>query len=119
MPVLVKAIYKRGVFEPIEPIEDLVESQQVHLQVWPAVPGEVPSEVEEGADFWSDPGWEAEWAALNPWEQQGLHVPVLTPEEIEARVQWLNINWGCIALDSLQAIEVATAEWMLEENLSL
>ena len=45
MPVLLKAIYKQGVFEPCEAIEDLTENQEVQLQLWT-----VPSR-ENGAEI--------------------------------------------------------------------
>jgi len=117
MSTLVKAVYKDGVFEPTETIEGLMENQEVQLQVWPVIPEEVVPVVEEG--FWSDPEGEAEWVALSPWEQQGLRIPVLTPEEVEARVQWVHANWASIRLSSAQALEIATAGWLLEENLNL
>ncbi len=117
MPVLVKAIYKHGVFEPEEPIEGLMDNQQVQLQVWPATVEQV-APAEEPA-FWFDPDGDAEWASLSPREQQGGRAPILSEEDRAARMQWIEGNSGVIQLPSDQILEIAMADWLLEENLPL
>lgn len=60
-----------------------------------------------------------EWADLSSWAQQGQRVPSLTLDEELARTQWVQANWASIRLPDEQALEIATANWLAEENLDL
>lgn len=139
MPVLLKAIYKQGVFEPCEAIENLTENQEVQLQLWPdlfsgngaqiasSTEAAHPSAENEAqalaAEASPEDDWfleaEEEWEKLSEWERQGIQPPTLTPEEIEERVKWVRNNWGSLALPSDLALEIATADWIAEENWDL
>jgi hypothetical protein len=113
---VIKAIYKHGVFEPVEPIQGLFDDQPVQLQIWPVPVEEVAfPEILEELDIAED----REWAALSTREQQGRRVSILTPEEEMSRFQWVQAHWASICLPSDQALEIATADWLSEENLNL
>jgi hypothetical protein len=112
----VKAIYKQGVFKPVEPIPDLFDDQPVQLQIWP-VPQEESAVLETPDELGHADN--REWAALSAWEQQGRRDPVSTPEEEMARIQWVEDNFASIPLPSDQALEIAMADWLAEENLTL
>jgi hypothetical protein len=113
---IIKAVYKQGVFEPVEPIQGLFDDQPVQLQIWPLAHEEnaFPESSKE-LDFTED----REWTAMNTWEQQGRRTPILTPEEEIARIQWVQANWASIRLPGEQALEIATADWLAEGNLNL
>jgi hypothetical protein len=98
----------------MEPIQGLLDDQPVQLQIWP-VPVEAITfpEIAEEPDFAA----EHEWAALSTWEQQGRRVPSLTPDEEAARIQWVQAHWASICLPNERALEIATADWLSEENL--
>lgn len=121
MVALIKAVYKKGVFEPIEPINGLAENEQVTLQVMPVVTNgfvEDEADAEEPA-FWSDPEGDAEWAAMTPAEQQGRFRRKQTPEEIEADLRWLRKNSGIFHVPEDQVFEFAISDALLEGSQDL
>lgn len=116
MAARIKAIYTQGVFAPVEPVAGLADNEIVQLQILPTAPDEtIPTEEDEWTDLEDDP----EWAAMSIWEQQGLRDPVLAPEELQARLDWVEANWGALRLSEEQALEIAMSDWLLEENLDL
>lgn len=115
MSFIVKAIYQHGVFMPIESVTGLPENETVELQVMPVVP--TPVDDAPALDWWA--ASEAEWAQLSVWEQHGLHDPNVTPEEIKMRIQCVNETRAAIPLADDDALEIATADWLAEENLRL
>jgi hypothetical protein len=114
MSVQIKAVYKNGLFEPIEPIEGLTENQQVQLEVSVAPLADDPS-IEDEGQWWVDLGFEEDWAQ----EQPDVGETVVMVQDAEAAVQWVNAHWGIIALSEAQALEIAMADWLLEEDLSV
>jgi hypothetical protein len=105
-PSLIKAIYRRGKFELAEPVEGLTDESQVQLLIWQVGL--------EQSVFGAD-----DELQLDAWEQYGLQPPELTPQEIEARLKRLEANAGSIQLSAEQTVEIAMADWLLEENLDL
>src|SRR4051794_6382534 len=103
MITVIKAVYTHGVFAPVEPVEDLADNQLVQLQISPAAPDEIAPAA--GDDWWEQA--EAEWAAMSPWERQEVQDPGLTPEELEARVQWIYDRLPMFSLSEEQALEIA------------
>lgn len=104
-PGFIRAIYRHGKFELVEPVEGLTDEAQVHLLVW-----QVGLDSGFGDD--DDP-------QLDSWEQYGLQPPNQTSQEIEARLKRLQANAGPLQLSSEQTVEIAMADWLLEENLDL
>lgn len=61
MRLLVKAIYKQGIFEPVVPIEDLAENEEVQLKISPIITNgfiEEEDETWEDVFFKDDQEWE-------------------------------------------------------------
>ena len=124
MTTLIKAIYKQGVFEPLHLSINLEENQLVQLQIWPAM-AEIPLSVEvdeyvaldNELDNDVDNGEEVEG---NFEAHPGQHLFALTPEKMaknrEERVQWVHEHWASIALSTDQALEIATADWLLNNT---
>ncbi len=60
-----------------------------------------------------------EWIALTLDERAGRARHNLTPDEIAARLQWIDEQAGCIHLPPEQALEIAMDDWIAEENIGL
>lgn len=113
-PTLIPAIYKHGVFAPVAPIPGLFDDQFVQLQIWPGM----EKEDMDDAEWVEEPKEDEEWAALTPWEQQGRR-PVLSLDNEAEAALWAPAQWASFALPSDLAVEIATADWLAEENLWL
>ena len=118
MPALIKAIYKDGVFEPLEPIQGLAEDQPVLLHISLDVPNRDET-MEDGPAFWSDLEGDAEWETLMRDEHAIRVRGGLTPEEAEERVRQIFVNWTTTRLSSEQVLEIAMDDSFLEENQNL
>ncbi|MFZ4658412.1 MAG: hypothetical protein ACOYNY_15465 [Caldilineaceae bacterium] len=120
---LIQAIYRHGIFEPLGPVQGLVDEQPVQLRVWFAAFEEVTSPDFVELDFVKTMDEQKvvsdEWETLDYWEQQGRRAPDLSLEEVTAQVEWVQNNWASIPLPSTQALEIATATWLAEENWDL
>ncbi len=96
MAFKVKAVYRDGVFQPLEPVDELVDRQEVQIEVWP-----LPLVVEEEAE-------------------PGIWPKNLTPEQIRGRLEAVERYHGLVALDDPGvALQVATDDELLEWNLPL
>jgi hypothetical protein len=42
----------------------------------------------------------------------------LSPDEVAARLAWIDAHAGCIHIPAEQAMELAMEEWIAEENLA-
>lgn len=58
-----------------------------------------------------------EWLALTVDERAGRTRRDLSPDEVAARLQWIDAHAGCIHIAAEQAMELAMDEWIAEENL--
>jgi hypothetical protein len=96
MFVTVKAVYRDGVFRPLEPVDELEDCQEVQLQAWP-LPLAGEEEVAPGI-----------------WPRE------LTPGQIQSRREAVRRTRGLVALDDPElALQIATDDELLEWNLPL
>ena len=75
MPVMVKAVYQGGILQLLEPVDELVDSQEVQIQVWPAR---------------SAPAFEV---------PPGIWPEHLTTEQIQGRREAVRSTRGLVVLD--------------------
>lgn len=113
MTTLIKAIYKQGVFEPLQPSINLEENQLVQLQIWSAT-AETPFAMEVDESVVLD----NELANGEEVEASFEAHPEQLAKNREDRIQWVREHWASIPLSTDQALEIATADWLLEENAS-